>query len=230
MILEIDFYYQEERKMNEERMQLTKEAMSGANSLDFVLTQLGMAKETDEKIMEWATEMSLDGNGKLGCNIVLLANKLTNKMKKHFPNQYSVKLYTDLKDEKMYQELVNFTLQKIDVSKKKKKADQINNLNVIHSRCSLDELKEGDIGIGVFVKALSLSQIFNPICSVLKSWNQEITGLQNHYMMIQKTKDGIKVYDPHCDNHRAYQLSNNHVVTDTHYIFSGISVIVSKGE
>lgn len=214
--------------MNEDGMQLKSQALSGALSLDIVLTQLGMEEETADKLKEWTVEMSMDGNIVSGCNIVLLMNKLTNKTKKHFPNQYSVRLYTDLKDTKMYKELVDFTLQNLDPNKKKKKTNQINKLNVVHSTCSLDELKEGSIGIGVFVKTLLLKNNQDIKESMLDYWNQDNDSQKFHYMVIKKTKDGILVYDPYC-NQKPYQLSNQQVVTDEHYTFSGVAIIVSKG-
>lgn len=214
--------------MNKDGMQFKSQALSGALSLDLVLTQLGMEKETEDKLKEWTTEMSLDGNAASGCNIALLLNKLTNKTRKHFPDQYTVKLYTDLKDTKMYKELVDLTLQNLDPNKKKKKADQINKLNVTHSTCSLDELKEGSIGIGVFVKTLSLKNNQEPQEITLDYWKQDNDSLKFHYMVIKKTKDGILVYDPYC-NQKPYQLSNKQVVTDEHYTFTGVAIIVSKG-
>lgn len=216
--------------MNEDGMQFKNQALRGAKSLDYVLTQLGMEKETDEKIMEWATEMSLYGKGELECNLVMLANKLTNKVKKHFPKQYNVKLYTGLKDTKTYEELANMTLQSIDPSKQKKKIDQINKLNVIHESYSLDELKEGDVGIGVFVKTetSALTHVMNPIEYLLNIWNQQKINHINYYMMIKKTKDGIFVFDPYRDDHKPYQVSNNEVVTDNRYAFNGTAMIVSK--
>ena len=214
--------------MDKEGMQFKNQALCGAKSLEYVLTQLGMEKEKDEKVMEWAAEMSL--NDGLECNIVALTNKLTNKMNKHFPNQYSVKLYTDLDDTKMYKELVDLTLQKTDPSKMKKKADQLNQLNVIHEKCSLDHLKDGDIGIGVFVNALTLTlrQILNPLEYLFHYKNQGKLCQVNHYMMIKKGKNGIYVYDPHCHDYKPYQLSNSQVITDDRYLFSGIAIIVSK--
>ena len=105
--------------MDKEGTQSKNQALYGAKSLEYVLIQLGMEKEKDEKVMEWAAEMSL--NDGLECNIVALTNKLTNKMNKHFSDQYSVKLYTDLDDTKMYKELVDLTLQKTEPSKMKKR-------------------------------------------------------------------------------------------------------------
>lgn len=214
--------------MDKEEMQFHSQALSGACCLDYVLTQLGMEKEKDEKVMEWATEISM--NDGLECNIVALTHKLTNKMNKHFPHQYNVKLYTDLDDTDMYKKLVDLILQKADVSKIKKKTDQLNKLNVIHEKCSLDHLKEGDIGIGVFVKTFVVGQVLNPLEYLFHYKNPVKMGQINHYMVIRKGKHGISVYDPHCHDDKPYQLLNNEVTTNNHYLFSGVAVIVSKDD
>ncbi|WP_050636062.1 hypothetical protein [Candidatus Stoquefichus sp. SB1] len=65
-----------------------------------------------------------------------------------------------------------------------------------------------------------------PVESILNCWNQKTSGQNLYYMMIKKTKDGVYAYDAH----KSYQVINNQILLDEHYLYSGIAMIVSKEE
>lgn len=214
--------------MNNNKIQLRNQAMSDAWSLYDVLTELGMKIDVSSKIEKWAIKMSFDGNVESGCNIALLASQLTHKIKKYFPHQYNVTFYTHLAkymQQAIYDQMIEMALKNMEANKKEKNADKFNQVHVTHCKCSLDELKEGDIGIGLFIRE-SLIQDQKPVECVLDCWNQGTSGQNLYYMMIKKTKDGVYAYD----SFQFYRVSNNQILTDEHYLYSGIAMIVSKEE
>lgn len=214
--------------MDNNEIQLRNQVMSGARSLYDVLTELGVKIETESKIEKWAGKMSFDKNIESGCNITLLASQLTHKINKNFPNQYNVIFYRHLAKyvpQDIYDQMIKIALENIEERKKEKKLVQFNQVKVENCECSLDELKEGNIGIGLFVRE-SVIKAQTPVESILNCWNQKTSGQNLYYMMIKKTKDGVYAYDAH----KSYQVINNQILLDEHYLYSGIAMIVSKEE